>query len=58
VFNALTKLEGVEPHPSEGNFILMSVAASGRTNDEIIRLAQVAGLADPDDGLLKAVIRP
>jgi histidinol-phosphate aminotransferase len=39
VFNALTKLEGVEPYPSEGNFILMSVAASGRTNDEIIRLA-------------------
>jgi histidinol-phosphate aminotransferase len=40
VFNALTKLEGVEPYPSEGNFILMNVAdASGRTNDEIIRLA-------------------
>jgi hypothetical protein len=76
----------------------MSVAASGRTNDEIIRLAhadrillralmegvvyqmrwalehaaafgeplervaeplaQAAGLAEPDDGLLKAVIRP
>ena len=30
---------GVDPYPSEGNFILMSVAASGRTNDEIIRLA-------------------
>jgi histidinol-phosphate aminotransferase len=28
VFNALTKLEGVEPYPSEGNFILMNVAAS------------------------------
>ena len=39
VFAALTRLEGVEPHPSEGNFILMNVAASGRTNDEIIRIA-------------------
>jgi histidinol-phosphate aminotransferase len=39
VFAALTRLEGVEPYPSEGNFILMSVAASRRTNDEIIRLA-------------------
>jgi histidinol-phosphate aminotransferase len=39
VFTALTKLDGVDPYPSEGNFILMSVAASGRTNDEIIRLA-------------------
>ena len=34
-----TRLEGVEPYPSEGNFILMSVAASRRTNDEIIRIA-------------------
>jgi histidinol-phosphate aminotransferase len=39
VFAALTRLEGVEPYPSQGNFILMSVAASRRTNDEIIRLA-------------------
>jgi histidinol-phosphate aminotransferase len=39
VFTALTKLEGVEPYPSEGNFILMNVAATGRGNDEIIRLA-------------------
>ena len=39
VFAALTRLEGVEPYPSEGNFILMSVAASRRTNDEIIRIA-------------------
>lgn len=39
VFAALTSLEGVEPYPSEGNFILMSVAASRRSNDEIIRIA-------------------
>jgi histidinol-phosphate aminotransferase len=39
VFTALTKLEGVEPYPSEGNFILMNVAATGRGNDEITRLA-------------------
>src|SRR5919112_1653353 len=39
VFAALTRLEGVEPYPSEGNFILMNVAASRRSNDEIIRLA-------------------
>jgi len=39
VFAALTRLEGVEPYPSEGNFILMNVAATRRTNDEIIRIA-------------------
>jgi hypothetical protein len=27
VFNALIKLKGVEPNPSEGNVILMNVAA-------------------------------
>jgi histidinol-phosphate aminotransferase len=39
VFAALAKLEGVEPYPSEGNFILMNLAASGRTNDEVIAAA-------------------
>jgi histidinol-phosphate aminotransferase len=39
VLAALTRLEGVEPYPSEGNFILMNVAASRRSNDEIIQLA-------------------
>jgi histidinol-phosphate aminotransferase len=40
VFAALSELEGVEPYPSEGNFILMNLAASRRSNAEIIEAAQ------------------
>src|SRR4029453_16482797 len=39
VFTALTRLEGVDPYPSEGHFLLINGAASRRTNDEIIRIA-------------------
>jgi histidinol-phosphate aminotransferase len=40
VFAALAGLPGVHPFPSEGNFVLMSVAGTGRGNEEIIRAAE------------------
>jgi len=40
VFAALATLPGLHPFPSEGNFILMDLAGSSRSSEEIIRLAR------------------
>ena len=50
VFAGLQRLPNVTPFPSEGNFILMDVSATGRTSTEITDFAKREGLL-----LLRAV---
>jgi histidinol-phosphate aminotransferase len=39
VMNAIMAMDGVRPFPSEGNFILIDVAGTGRTSGEIVEFA-------------------
>ncbi len=40
VMEALVGMEGIRPFPSEGNFILIDVSATGRTSGEIVEFAK------------------
>jgi histidinol-phosphate aminotransferase len=40
VMAALLRMEGIKPFPSEGNFILIDVSATGRTSGEIVEFAK------------------
>jgi histidinol-phosphate aminotransferase len=44
LFGALTALPGVEPWPSETNFITIDVTATGRTSTEYVEEARAEGL--------------
>jgi histidinol-phosphate aminotransferase len=44
IFSALVELPGVDPWPSDGNFITMDVTATGRTSAELVDEVRAEGM--------------